>query len=128
MEGDKTMITVRKAVLMGMFLSGVAVSNVSADVMLVYESADAVLKGQNIFGTIISEGVLISAEQALKANTKPFLGPIDEKLRQGILIRLDNDLNVALFRVGDVVENENLQKAHEKRAAAVKAFLPAQTS
>ncbi len=123
-------MTYDRPVMMGKTIAFLAATfflpspGIRAEVALVYQNSDAVLKGRSSLGSVTPDGILISAEEALKANTKPLLGLPGQKLRQGVLVRLDNDMNAALFRLGEEVSSPDLQAAHEKKAAALQAFLP----
>ena len=106
----------------------VALSVRAADVGLVYENEVAVREGRAIVGSATSEGILVSAKFALANNATAFLGIPQGKLHKAVLLRLDTQLDVAILQPGEEVQDADLQKAFQSRAASLAAFLPSQAA
>ena len=100
----------------------------AGNIALVYENEQAVRDGHSITGTVTAEGVLIPAQVALKSASTLMVAAVKEPLRKGVIVRLDNTLDMALIKLGDFVSNPELQKAHEARSNAILAFLPEASS
>ncbi len=97
----------------------------AADIALVYENEAAVRQGKAEYGTVVSDGVLVSAKYALANSASLLVGAAGEDLHRAVLVRLDNDLDIAILRLGDVVQAADLNEAFKKKSKAVLAFVPA---
>ncbi len=97
----------------------------ASNIALVYENEAAVKQGKATIGTVVSDGVLTSAQFALSASKTILIAPAGQDLRRGVLVRLDNDLDLAVLRLGDLVTDPILQEANRKKSEAVLAFAPA---
>lgn len=109
---------------LALFFLGAAVAAHAGSLALVFENDAAVLSGKSSLGTPVADGILIPSSVALAGGNGISAGLVGEKLRHGILVRLDNDLNLALIRLGDEVNDATLQKVFQARSAAVAGFLP----
>ncbi len=97
---------------------------VCAEVALVYKSNDDVKKAVFAQGVATSQGIVVSASGLLAAGDKITVGMLGRDLLKASLVRFDNDLNFALLRTGERVEDAALQAAHKKTAEKVSLFLP----
>jgi hypothetical protein len=61
----------------------------------------------------------------MSANMAPLAGLTGQELKKASVVRFDNDVNLALIRLGDRIGSDDLQKAHLKNSAGVMKFLPA---
>lgn len=95
-----------------------------AEFALVYKSESDVKKTVFSPGLFTVEGVAVSAEGILAAGKGLMAGLQGQALHQATLIRFDNDLNLALIRLGDRVKDEGLQAAHKKNSDKTSLFLP----
>lgn len=96
----------------------------AAEVALVYDNEAAVTAGKFTLGTVVSDGILISAQMALAAGQNLLAAAPGQSLHKTLLVRLDNDLNLAVIRLGDAVENDDLDAAFRKTSQAVVGFVP----
>lgn len=110
------------------FLIVLCSSPIAADVVLVYPNEQAVKDGKSILGMVTSDGVTVSATFALDAGKNLLIGPLGQPLRQGTLIRLDNDLDLAVMRPTASIENAALNQAHLKKSESVSRFLAVSAS
>lgn len=100
----------KSIVVLAAFLTSWAAS--AQGPVLVYPNEAAVKEARPWFGTPTREGVLITAQQALESQVKPLIGTSEGKLFHSVLIRLDNEINTALFRLGEAVEDNELIASH----------------
>lgn len=95
----------------------------AADPMaLVYESESAVKEGRSWPAPVTAIGVVVPAATAMPAIGTLLIGD-GEGLFRAVLFRLDNDLNAALLRKGERVEDQELSGLNATRWAASVAFL-----
>lgn len=95
-----------------------------AEVALVYKSDDDVKKTVFMTGVATTEGIVVSAQGVVAAGDKLSAGLQGQELKKAALVRFDNDLNLALIRLGDRVSDEALQAAHKKNSEKMSLFVP----
>ena len=96
------------------------------DLPLVYFSSDAVRSGNFALGEVAGTMILVQVP-AGTVSLKPFVGFVGQDLREASVSRIDNDLNLALLRVGAVVADDTLRAAHAQKSALVSDFVPKTT-
>jgi hypothetical protein len=95
-----------------------------ADVALVYTSTSSVSKTLFSPGVATTEGVAVNSQGILAAADQLLAGLQGQELRKASLVRFDNDLNLALIRLGERVPDEDLQASHKKNSEKMSLFLP----
>lgn len=96
----------------------------AAEIALVYENEGMVAAGKFTVVSLVQEGALVPASYALKAGGNMLIGSLGGKLYTSAIVRLDNDLDLAVMRLSEPVTTPGLQEAHQKKSAAVMGFLP----
>ncbi len=115
----------KKLILIIMGISALASAAVAAPV-LVYPDESGLRSGKFVLGILSDDGVLVPASQVDGAAKDLILGFFTGDLSRGTLIRLDNELDVALLRAGDAITSGDLLKIHQKKVAGIQGFLPSQ--
>lgn len=103
---------------------GLVGSCAASEVALVYENEAAATQGDFTIASVVPEGVLVSAKLVLKAGSQLLVGPVGNSIYHANLVRLDNELDLAVIRIGDPVLNDAAQNMHQKKSKAVIGFLP----
>ncbi|MCG3206191.1 MAG: hypothetical protein KCHDKBKB_02922 [Elusimicrobia bacterium] len=107
-----------------LLLTGVGSLRATTNIALVYENEGAVTQGKFFVSSLVPEGVLVSAQWALKAGGTILAGPVNGPLSHASLVRLDNDLDLAVLRLGEVVQNSQTQGWHKIKSKSIVDFLP----
>ncbi len=113
-----------------MFLSGISILLVAvgfvsaAQVALVYENEAAVKAGKFTIASVVTEGVLVPASLAMKSGGNLYIGPVGNSVYKASLVRLDNDLDLAVMKLTEPLTSNDLQNTHKIKSQAVLAFLP----
>ena len=95
----------------------------AGDVALVFPGSQAVLDGKAVLGTFTGGGVVVSLKDI--GDAREFLaGVVDGVLQKASLVRMDNELQVALLKFTGPVEDANLAAAFQAQSRAVGDFLP----
>lgn len=96
----------------------------AAQVALVYENEVAAKKGTFAIASIIPEGVLVPSQLALKSGGNLLVGPVGNSVYKASLVRLDNELGLAVLKLDEQLSNSDIQTVHQLKSRAVLAFLP----
>jgi hypothetical protein len=118
----------KKILLGGFTCLLLAFSAEAASVVLIYKNEAAVQQGEYSYGTVVTEGILVSAKVVMEAGGTPLVGRVGGPLTKGVLIRLDNVANVALLEEGAPLSDRQLQEAHRSRSEMVARFVFPQVS
>lgn len=95
----------------------------AGDVALVFPGSQAVMDGKAILGTFTGGGVVVNLRDI--GDAREFLaGVVGGALQKASLVRMDNELQVALLKFNGPVEDAGLAAAFRDRASAVGDFLP----
>lgn len=95
-----------------------------AQPVLVYKNEAELRGGKSLLGYLSEDGVMVAASPLVGVQTEPILGYFSGELFRGRIMRLDNELDVALLRVGEAISAFDLLKIHQAKVAAIKDFLP----
>ncbi|MBV9080730.1 MAG: hypothetical protein JO102_06385 [Elusimicrobia bacterium] len=93
-----------------------------AEFVLFYESTAAVEAGRGTPTVWTSSGATVPSQTALSAAQTALIGD-GQGLFKASLARLDNDLNLAVFRKGEAVTDARLASLHASRWQSYTAFL-----
>lgn len=97
-------------------------------VAVFYESEDDVKNGRFLIGTAAGSEIVISLPSKFSMSGSYFAAPVGEPLKMGTLSRLDNEIKVAVIKMGDVVANQEIQNNHNRNSERFKSFLPSFSS
>lgn len=93
-------------------------------ISLIYINEEAVGNRKFELGTLTSQGIVMSVEKALAAKGTPIIST-GMGLFRGSILRLDNELGVAIIKIGDPIQNDELTKAHNITMEKINQFFPA---
>lgn len=114
---------------LGLILLAVSIGGAAAwgaGMALIYDGEAAVTAGHSWPALLASGGAAMPSETALSSSNTLLYGD-EEGLFRASVVRLDNDLNMAIVRRGERIGNDELQAAHANRWRAAVSFLRVST-